>query len=423
VTPVIAPEGGRIPARAWAVAAAAGLAVFAALGLGRYGYSAVLPTMQHQLGLSNTQAGALASWNLGAYVLVATVSGLVAARLGTRRVVAFGVLVTGLAMLGTGLVQSFAGASLARAFTGAGAGLVNVPSVALMAMWFSARRRGLATGLVISGSSLALVVAGPTIPWMLGRWGEDAWRLCWFLFGGLALLAALVAALVLRDRPAGTEAVASASERRGLADVLRARPLWWLAFVAGAWGFSYVIYITFFMKRLIGEVGLGVHTAGMLFMVMGWVSLACGVLWGHVSDVFGRKYALAAVCGIQAVAYVIFVTATGTPLLAASALLFGITAWSVPGVLGAACGDVFGPRVAGVSLGFVTLFLGVGQAVGPLVGGALADAFASFVPAYLVAAAVAAVGALGALLMPLSRVGGRARRTIATIGAPSGPKV
>jgi MFS family permease len=92
--------------------------------------------------------------------------------------------------------------------------------------------------------------------------------------------------------------------------------------------------------------------------------------------------------------------------LAASAVLFGLTAWSVPGIVGAACGDAFGPSLAGAALGFVTLFLGVGQAVGPLVGGALADAYVTFVPAYLLAAAIALVGALGALFLPTMRAPG-----------------
>lgn len=385
------------------MAAVGGLAVFAALGLGRFGYSAVLPTMQAQLGLSNTQAGALASWNLAAYVAVATVAGAVAARYGTRLVVSLGVLVTALAMLATGFVDGFVPASVARVFTGAGAGLVNVPAVALMAVWFGARRRGLATGVVISGSSLALVLAGPTVPWILATWGQDAWRLVWFVFAAAALLAAIAVALLLRDRPADVPPPRAGGPGAGFGRVATAPVAWWLGFVALAWGFSYVIYITFFVKRLTGEVGLSGQTAGTLFMVLGWASLICGVLWGHISDVYGRKHALAAVCGIQAVSYVAFALWDSLPGLIVSTLLFGITAWSVPGILGAACGDAFGARLAGASLGFVTLFLGIGQASGPLVAGALADAFGGFVPAFLLAAGVALAGSVGALLMPVAR--------------------
>jgi MFS family permease len=86
-----------------------------------------------------------------------------------------------------------------------------------------------------------------------------------------------------------------------------------------------------------------------------------------------------------------------TPLgFTLSAVLFGVTAWSIPAIMAAACGDLLGPRMAPAALGFVTLFFGAGQAVGPSVAGLMADASGSFVSAYLLAGAVSLTGALGA---------------------------
>lgn len=389
--------------RPWLVALAAALAVFAALGLGRFGYSAVLPAMQADLGLSNTQAGALASWNLAAYVAVAAVAGVLVVRFGTRQLVPAGLVIAGVAMVATGLATGFGWASMARALTGVGAGLVNVPAVALTAVWFTARRRGLASGIVVSGSSVGLVVVGPTVPRVLAAFGDDGWRVCWLAFGITTLLCAVVAAFVLRNRPAGSARSPRRREsahRGGVGRVLGSRFAWSAALVALAFGFSYVIYLTFYVKRLTGDLGVSTQTAGTLFMILGWASLSCGVLWGHVSDVIGRKYALAIVSLTHAVAFALFALWTTTPGLVVSTVLFGFTAWSVPGIVGAACGDAFGPSLAAAALGFVTLFLGIGQALGPLIGGALADSYATFVPAYLLAAGVALVGCVGALGMP-----------------------
>jgi cyanate permease len=47
----------------------------------------------------------------------------------------------------------------------------------------------------------------------------------------------------------------------------------------------------------------------------------------------------------------------------------------------------------------VTLFFGLGQAAGPSVAGAIADATGSFAPAFLLAAGVAFVGSVGSLLL------------------------
>jgi MFS family permease len=82
-----------------------------------------------------------------------------------------------------------------------------------------------------------------------------------------------------------------------------------------------------------------------------------------------------------------------------SAILFGITAWSIPAIMAATCGDVLGPRLAPAALGFITLFFGVGQAIGPSVAGVMADASGTFVSAYLLAAFVAVLGAAGSLLL------------------------
>ena len=55
--------------------------------------------------------------------------------------------------------------------------------------------------------------------------------------------------------------------------------------------------------------------------------------------------------------------------------------------------------MAPAALGFVTLFFGLGQAAGPSVAGALADATGSFGLAFLFASGVACLGAVGSLLL------------------------
>ena len=74
----------------WVVLTMAFVGVFGAIGFGRFGYSAILPTMQNNLGISSAAAGSLASWNLGGYMSMAFIGGMLAARLGPRIVVTVG---------------------------------------------------------------------------------------------------------------------------------------------------------------------------------------------------------------------------------------------------------------------------------------------------------------------------------------------
>jgi len=172
-----------------------------------------------------------------------------------------------------------------------------------------------------------------------------------------------------------------------------------LAAIYFTFGFSYIIFATFFAEYLQGEAGYTKEAAGRYWQAVGWLSLTCGVIWGWVSDVLGRKYGLACVCFLQGSCYAVFAVWIGPAGVMAATILFGLTAWSIPAIMAAACGDHLGARLAPAALGFLTLFMGIGQALGPFVAGVIADKTGSFSPAFLAAAVVAAIGGAGALLL------------------------
>jgi sugar phosphate permease len=334
-------------------------------------------------------------------------------------VIALFVLVTGVTMVATGLASGFWGAMAWRVLTGVGSGGSNVPVMALLSSWFAPRRRGLASGIAVSGSSLALIAIGLLVPRVLNAYGEEGWRISWYVLGAGTLALAGVGMILLRERPEekglrsigardATQAVPSdppdtaPPQARVAPDwrrIYRSGSLWHLALVYVAFGFSYVIYATFFAKYLQAEAGYTKEAAGSLWTVVGWISILCGLIWGAVSDAIGRQYGLALVYGLQAVAFALFALWRAPAGYALSAVFFGLTAWSIPGIVAAACGDCVGARLAPAAFGFVTLFFGLGQALGPSIAGALADRLGSFAPAFLLAAGVALIGSVGSLFL------------------------
>jgi MFS family permease len=411
------------PSYRWIVLAMGFMAVFGAIGLGRFGYSAILPSMQKDLGISSAAAGLLASWNLGGYVVSAAVGGVLASRFGPRRVVGIGSIVAAVGMLVTGLCGGVGSASVARLLTGLGAGMVLVPSVALMSAWFDIRRRGMASGIVSSGASLALVITGPVVPRIIASGGSDGWRLAWYFFAALTVAVGILTFVIQRDRPyraahalakqgsiwtaepskasaaTGNEAAVAATlaswsvvptrtvrNTFDLKWIYRSRYAWHMGFTYFVFGFAYMIYFTFFQKRLTADLGLTSAAAGNIFLVVGVISMACGFLWGAVSDRIGRGRAIAISCLLQGVAAALFAWWPTTPGLVISAVLCGLTSLAIPGIVGAGCGDQFGPLLASASLGFVTIFLGIGQVLGPYLAGEMADAFGSLTYSYALAA-------------------------------------
>jgi len=390
--------GGR-----WVVLVAGTLAVFAALGLARFGYTVVLPAMQVGLQLDNAQAGALASFNLGGYLAMALVGGALASRFGPRLVICGGLLVVAGGMCLTGTADSFYTAALWRFVTGLGSGAANVAVMGMWSLWFPPEKRGFAAGIAVTGSSFALILVGPLVPQVMARFGADGWRSCWQIYGALSLAVALLCWLAVRNGApakkislatpyAASEAAVNPSWYRR---VYSSVEVWQLGLVYVANGFSYIIFMTFFIKHLMAAGGYTRAEAGTLFMVMGWASLGCGVIWGTVSDRFGRRPALAIVYLLHAGAFATFGLAGSLWGFIPALVLFGLSAWSIPAIMAATCGDLLGAELASAALGFITLFFGVGQAAGPWVAGFIADRYGSFTPAFLLAAAVALLGAAG----------------------------
>lgn len=389
------------------------LAVFGSLGLGRFGYTSILPAMQDGLKLTNTQTGELQSWNLVGYLLTVVFAGVLAARFGPRVVIALSLLVVALAMLATGLFPTFDAARLGRFFTGVGGAGANVPAMALVSAWFGAKRRGIAAGIAVAGSSVGLMITGPLIPAILNRSGAEGWRVSWYVLGVMALGVFVLCLVFLRNRPdeigltpvgeSAAESVKRNAEKKvssldwGL--VYKSRLLWYLAAIYLAFGFSYIIYSTFFVKYLVKEVGFTQGDAGALWFQIGVVSTISGFIWGGVSDRWGRRVALLGVFVLQGVSFLVFGLSRDLVAVYFSAILFAITAWSVPALMAALSGDVFGARLAPAALGLMTIVFGTGQAIGPYLAGAIADATQSFALAFVIAGVVALIGAGGSLVL------------------------
>jgi sugar phosphate permease len=400
----------------WVVIFTGLLVTIGAHGFGRMSYTLILPAMRDGLGFTYTQLGLLEMGNFVGYLFMAIVGGLLAAHFGPRRIIALALVLMGLTLSGMGLVQSFGSALALRTLTGIGNGAAYVPAMSLGAVWFSARLRGLATGIVTAGIGAGTMIAGIAVPAILGTFTSQGWRYAWYTLGGAVLMIAAAAALLLRSRPADmgllpigaddTSAPPGPASRvkkqspLQWGSVYRRGHVWYLGLVYFMYGFSYIIYVTFFVAYLIKERGFTAAQAGGLWALVGGLSTFCGLIWGGISDRIGRPKATALAYAVLALSYLVFGLMLDKAGLYFSAVVFGLSAWSVPTITAAAAGDYVGARLAPACLGFITLFFGIGQALGPVVGGYLVDHTGSFSTSLFLACGISLLGAVLAMRLP-----------------------
>jgi sugar phosphate permease len=384
------------------------LTTIAAHGFGRMSYTIILPAMKDGLSFNYTQLGLLGTGNFIGYLTMAIIGGFLAARFGTRMVITFALILMGFTMILTGLAQSFGFAFTMRLLTGLGNGASYVPAMALGSAWFAMQKRGFATGIVSAGIGTGTLISGLVVPPILVAFGPNGWRFSWYLLGGAVLVIAGVVFLFVRSRPeekglqqVGAEKLPTVSPASvdgkkvssfQWTGIIKMGSVWYLGLVYFFYGLSYIIYMVFFAAYLVKEMGFTQEAAGGLWALVGGLSIFCGVIWGGISDKLGRSKGAALAYLVLGVAYIIYALVKVPFGLYLSAVVFGLTAWSIPTIMAAAAGDFVGPRLAPAGLGFITLFFGIGQALGPALGGYLADATRSFTVPFLVAGAISLIG-------------------------------
>ncbi|RJR20731.1 MAG: MFS transporter [Desulfobacteraceae bacterium] len=399
----------------WIVIAMGLLTTIAAHGFGRMAYTIILPAMKDGLKFDYTQLGLLGTGNFIGYLAMAIIGGFLAARFGTRIVITLALLLMGVTMILTGLSQAFGFAFAMRLLTGLGNGASYVPAMALGSAWFAVRRRGFATGIVSAGIGAGTLISGLIVPPLLGAFGTEGWRISWYVLGGAVLVIAGIVCLFVRSRPeekglrpVGENESEGSSPQPAQQDkasslawgrVYGMGQVWYLGLVYFFYGMSYIIYMVFFAAYLVKEMGYSQAWAGSLWAMVGGLSVFCGVIWGSISDFLGRSRGAALAYLVLAISYIVYATVKVEIGFYISAVLFGLTAWSIPTIMAAAAGDMVGPRLAPAGLGFVTLFFGIGQALGPALGGYLADMTQSFTIPFLVAGGISLSGAVFSLFL------------------------
>jgi MFS family permease len=378
----------------WIIVLTGGLTVFSCLGLARFAYSMLLPSMGKTLRLGYDQMGFIGTGNFAGYLAAVAMAPFFMHRWGGRRTITIGLFLLASCMVLIGHGTGFLPVLVLYFLTGIGSGLANVPMMVLVSHWFTQAKRGRAAGLMLAGNGLAIIFAGMLVPALNRTLGTDGWRTGWQVLGAISVVIAVTAGLLLRNspsdlglaplghtNPAGEHLLPSPQNGAGKGTMLHLGILYLI------FGLTYMIYGTFIVTTMVAERGIPEVTAGRFWAWVGFFSLFSGPLFGALSDRIGRKGGFMAVFAVQAVSYGLASVDIGMWALYLSIALYGIAAWSIPTIMTAAVGDYFGLARAAAGFSIITFFFGAGQTLGPGLAGIVAKHTGTFSSSYLLAAA------------------------------------
>jgi sugar phosphate permease len=153
------------------------------------------------LALDYTLMGFLGTGNLGGYLLFALVGGFLSVRYGPRLVISASLLFMGVCLFLTGFAKSFSFAMAMRFMTGLGSGGAYVPMMGLLAAWFTAEKRGMASGIISTGASFSMILMGLLMNSLDHRFLDSGWRVAWQTIGISSVGVGILCSFFLANRP------------------------------------------------------------------------------------------------------------------------------------------------------------------------------------------------------------------------------
>ncbi|WP_421917248.1 MFS transporter [Mesorhizobium sp.] len=316
-------------------------------------------------------------------------------RFGARPVVMIGAVMLGLALV----LASRAGSLLSFQLTygvlvGLAASSFFAPMIALTTGWFDTNR-GLAVSLVSAGMGVAPMTISPFARWLISAYD---WRTAMFDIGVMAWVLLIPVVFLVRQPPkpavnaTGPEPVAEGAGL-SLGQALRSPQfiVLGLTFLACCAAHSGPI---FHMVSYAMLCGVAPMAAVSIYSVEGLAGLGGRLLYGLLADRLGVKPVLIAGLAIQAVVIAAYLAVSQLEHFYMLAVIFGATYGGVMPLYAVLAREYFGQRILGSVFGAATMLSSLGMAFGPLAGGMVFDAYASYSWLFI-GSAIVGLGAAG----------------------------
>ncbi|WP_067931109.1 YbfB/YjiJ family MFS transporter [Alicyclobacillus kakegawensis] len=374
--------------RLWRQLVAGALALFIAMGVGRFAYTPILPLMQSQARVTNSLGGFLASSNYLGYLVGAFVVGSATwFRRRRLRVYRWSLWIN---IFSTGAMAATEDHWLwymLRALSGLTSGFVFVLASSMVLDELANRQRSRLSGVLYGGVGCGIAVIGLAVP-IFGR--VAGWRGAWIGAMMITIAIGLPAVLWLRDAQNGSPAAASRAVDLPTKRLRTYFP--WLVVAYGLEGLGYIVTGTFLVS-LTAMVPALRGFAPYTWVIVGVAALASCFIWAQVAHRWGSITALCGAYVVQAIGVLLPILLSNVPGVSLGSILFGGTFMGIT-TTATMLGKLLRSEDASQAIGLMTGVYGIGQIVGAAGAGVLAHYTGGLVLSTVMASGVLFLGAL-----------------------------
>jgi predicted MFS family arabinose efflux permease len=382
---------------ALAMVLALGAAV--SLGVTRFSYGLLLPSMRADLGWSYTLAGAMNTVNALGYLIGALSLPMLLKRFNAVHILLMGSALASLFMAFTGFFTSAEPLLLQRLLAGIASAWVFVSGGLLAAQIGSqqSQKSGLILGVYYGGVGLGIVFSTWAVPG-IDYFKQDqahAWVWAWWVLALGCALATLIltlksAALMRYALPASLLQTHQSSKQQ--------QSFRWNAFAFalagyGLFGVGYIGYMTFVIA-LLREQASTTLTITIFYTLLGVAVMASSRIWAGLLDKYKGGQALAILNFLLGCAIVIPALTDWLPALVFSGALFGGVFLSIVASTTALVRHNLPQTAWAKGISAFTVVFAAGQIVGPTMVGWIADSAGGLAQGLLISAFALWLGAM-----------------------------
>ena len=352
-------------------------------------------------GWSKTEASIPYTVAIACFALMMVPAGRLQDKIGPRMVASMGAVFTaaGLALSSFASATNILPAVIGfGCLAGIGFGLGYSAATPAAVKWFPPEKKGLITGIVVSGFGLAPVYIAPFSKFLITDFGiDDAFRILGATF---AIFAVFIAQFIVNP-PVQTAVPSQPKARRGndradftWREMVKTPTFYllWFQYVCAA---TAGLMIIGHLAKIVSVQSGNMIKAGFLFVVLLAVFNAAGrIIAGIVSDRIGRIRTIMIVFLSQAAIMFFFseFSTVGTFILGSAVV--GLSYGACLSLFPSATADFWGTKNLGLNYGIMFTAWGVGGVFGPIMAGKIADLTGSYNIGYFISAGLMLFGAL-----------------------------